>query len=150
MVVRFSRSRGRYERQGILVEKDALEQAERECTEDATERAAARARAAVERLEEDLVVVERMTAEILALFPGCPPAEARKIAAHTAERGSGRVGRSAAGRKLSQEALTLAVGAAIRHNHTRYDEMLSHGVDRDIAREKVGGQVLELLAQWRR
>ena len=42
VVVRFSRSRGRYERQGILVEPSAIERAERECVEDADERAAAR------------------------------------------------------------------------------------------------------------
>lgn len=44
VVVRFSRSRGCYERQGILVERVELEKAERECTEDAEERAAPRAR----------------------------------------------------------------------------------------------------------
>src|SRR5215475_1265984 len=34
VVVRFSRTRGRYERQGVLVEEAALEQAERECLAD--------------------------------------------------------------------------------------------------------------------
>ena len=34
VVVRFSRSRGRYERQGILVEETALKKAELECTEE--------------------------------------------------------------------------------------------------------------------
>ncbi len=34
VVVRFSRSRGRYERQGLLVEEDALASAERECLAD--------------------------------------------------------------------------------------------------------------------
>jgi hypothetical protein len=34
VVVRFSRSRGRYERQGILVEQSALEKAEQECSEE--------------------------------------------------------------------------------------------------------------------
>jgi hypothetical protein len=43
VVVRFSRSRGRYERQGILVENSALEKAEQECSLDANERARARA-----------------------------------------------------------------------------------------------------------
>ena len=42
VVVRFSRSRGRYERQGVLVEKAALEKAEKECSEDAGDRAKAR------------------------------------------------------------------------------------------------------------
>jgi len=43
VVVRFSKSRGRYERQGILVEDAALERAERECSLDADARATARA-----------------------------------------------------------------------------------------------------------
>jgi hypothetical protein len=34
VVVRFSRARKRYERQGILVEEDALERAEQECLAD--------------------------------------------------------------------------------------------------------------------
>ncbi len=42
VVVRFSRSRGRYERQGILVEVSALERAEKECQADAQRRAALR------------------------------------------------------------------------------------------------------------
>jgi hypothetical protein len=42
VVVRFSRSRKRYERQGILAEPEAIERAERECVEDADGRAAAR------------------------------------------------------------------------------------------------------------
>src|SRR5881392_3880199 len=40
VVVRFSRSRGRYERQGVLVEVSALERAEEECQADAQRRAA--------------------------------------------------------------------------------------------------------------
>jgi hypothetical protein len=42
VVVRFSRSRGRYERQGILVEIPALQRAEQECSLDAEERAKTR------------------------------------------------------------------------------------------------------------
>ena len=64
-----------------------------------------------------------MAEAILKLFPGCPPGEARVIAAHTALRGSGRVGRTSAGRCLETEALTAAVIAAIRHRQTRYDEL---------------------------
>lgn len=52
VVVRFSRSRKRYERQGILVEPAALQKAEEECTEDAGERAAARVRGAERRRTE--------------------------------------------------------------------------------------------------
>jgi hypothetical protein len=150
VVVRFSRSRGRYERQGILVERTALEKAERECVEDADERAAARVRGAERRREQDRELVVRMVKQIGMLFPGCPAPEALSIAEHTAVRGSGRVGRSEAGRNLGERALTLAVAAAVRHNHTEYDKLLASGVDRAAARERIAGEVEEILAAWRK
>jgi hypothetical protein len=150
VVVCFSRSRDRYERQGILVERAALEKAEQECTQDADERAAARARAAERRRGEDRTLVIRMTQRIGTLFPGCPPREAAAIAEHTARRGSGRVGRTEVGRKLDEQALTLAVAAAVRHNHTEYDELLANGLDRAAARHRVVDRVEEILKQWRK
>src|SRR5207247_5174335 len=89
VVVRFSRSRKRYERQGILAEIAAIEKAEQECATDANERAAARERGSARRREEDRELVVQMTRRIESMFPGCPPAEATAIAAHTAARGSG-------------------------------------------------------------
>jgi hypothetical protein len=150
VVVRFNRSRKRYERQGILVEETALEKAEQECVQDAGERAAARARAAVQRGEQDRKLVAQMKKLIAALFPGCPATEVAAIAEYTAVRGSGRVGRSEAGRNLDEKALTLAVGAAVRHNHTPYDELLASGVDRADARQQIAGKVDEVLAKWRK
>jgi hypothetical protein len=150
VVVRFSRSRGRYERQGILVERAALEKAERECVEDADERAAARVRGAEYQREQDRKLVVQMVKQIASLFPGCPPVEAAAIAEHTAVRGSGRVGRSEAGRNLGERALTLAVAAAVRHNHTEYDTLLASGVDRAAARERITGEVEQILAAWRK
>ena len=149
VVVRFSRSRGRYERQGILVEIPALERAEQECAADAGQRAAARARGAAQRRAQDRALVDQMTDEIRMLFPGCPREEASRIAAHTALRGSGRVGRSAAGRKLEEQALTAAVVAAVRHRHTNYDQLLAEGCERARARERVSGEVQEILEKWR-
>jgi hypothetical protein len=148
-VVRFSRSRGRYERQGILVEPAALEKAEQDCLLDAGERAQERAYSTQRRQAQDRELVARMTAEIRRLFPACPPGEQQAIAEHTAKRGSGRVGRSAAGRELAEQALTLAVAAAVRHRHTNYDEMLARGMDRAPARAQVGDQVQAILARWR-
>jgi hypothetical protein len=94
--------------------------------------------------------VQRMTEAIIALFPSCPPEEAASIARHTAVRGSGRVGRSAAGRALEPEAVTLAVNARIRHSKTRYDEYLMAGMDRSEAREFVASEVRNVLDAWRR
>jgi len=149
VVVRFSRSRGRYERQGILVEKAALERAERECTEDAEERARERARSAEMRQEQDRELVARMMDRLRVLFPGCLPREARAIAEHTGKRGSGRVGRTAAGRKLEEQALTAAVAAAIRHTHTNYDALLAGGLDREPARGRAADRVNTILEAWR-
>ena len=92
--------------------------------------------------------MKRMTQEILGLYPNCPPAEARRVAAHTAMRGSGRVGRTAAGQNLEQSPLIAAVKAAVRHRHTNYDELLQDGVDRADARELVAAQIDKLLNQW--
>jgi hypothetical protein len=149
IVVRFSRTRKRYERRGILAESAALDRAEQECVEDAGERAAARARNAARRHEEDRELKLRMAEKIGILFPGCPPQELAAIAEHTATRGSGRVGRSKAGRDLKEEALTAAVVAAIRHCHTGYDELLARGIDRATARQEVAGAIDEILDRWR-
>ncbi len=149
VVVRFNRSCQRYERQGVLVEAAALEKAERECAEDAEERKAARARAAEVRRAQDKDLVVRMAARLCELFPRCPQAEIQAIAEHTAARGSGRVGRSAAGRGLEESALTAAVAAAIRHRHTDYDALLAAGLDRALARERVANRVQAILDAWR-
>jgi hypothetical protein len=149
VVVRFSRSRGRYERQGILVEIAALEKAEQECADDAEERAAARVRGAERRREQDHQLVIRMSKQIGTLFPACPQHELTAIAQHTAARGSGRVGRTEAGRALEEEALTAAVIAAVRHNHTEYDELLANGVDRRAARQRVAHKIDRVLQSWR-
>jgi hypothetical protein len=149
VVVRFSRSRGRYERQGLLVEAAALEQAEQSCLEDAAERAALRVRAAEQRRKQDRVFVQQLVERLADLFPGCPPAERTAIAEHTAVRGSGRVGRSEAGRALEQKAMTAAVIAAIRHRHTNYDALLASGVERAEARRQIADAIDRMLSVWR-
>jgi len=150
VVVRFSRARKRYERQRILVEEHALERAEQECLADEQLRARRRARDAERRTCEDGELQKRMAQEILRLFPGCPAERARAIARHTSLRGSGRVGRSAAGRSLDEAALELAVAAAVRHEDTRYDELLMTGVERELARARVRDEVARVLDGWRR
>lgn len=148
VVVRFSRARKRFERQGVLVEEQALERAEQECLADEEARARRRGRDAERRAGEDLDLQTRMAAEIVRLFPGCPPERAQSIARHASVRGSGRVGRSAAGRALEPEALQLAVTAAVRHADTRYDELLMAGVGRELARAQVSDEVARVLDGW--
>ena len=71
------------------------------------------------------------------------------IARHTGLRGSGRVGRSAAGRALDEEAITLAVVASVRHEDTGYDSLLMSGVSRVDARDRTRLAVDRVLAAWR-
>ena len=149
VVVRFSRARERYERQGVLVEEAALDRAEAECLADADVRARRRERERERRASEDVEFEGRLAREITRLFPGCPPGRAQMIARHSGERGSGRVGRTAAARALDPQAITLAVVAAIRHGHTNYDELLMSGVDRGDARDRVRVTVDEILTTWR-
>ena len=150
IVVRFSRSRGRYERQGILVQESALEHAEAECLADEEARARRRERDVTRRAEEDAGLHDRMADQITRLFPGCPADRAHAIARHAAARGSGRVGRSAAVRALDSNAIELAVIASIRHEDTRYDELLMAGESRELAHAQVRADVDRVLEEWRR
>jgi hypothetical protein len=89
-----------------------------------------------------------MASEIGRLFPRCPAGRAEAIARHTSLRGSGRVGRSAAGRSLDEEAITLAVVASVRHEDTEYDSLLMSGVSRQDARDRIRSAVDRILAAW--
>jgi hypothetical protein len=149
VVVRFSRSRKRYERQGILAEEAALELAEQDCLADEEARARRRERDEVRRSAEDLELQANMAREIERLFPACPGERAQAIAGHTAARGSGRVGRTAAGRALDPEAIALAVAASVRHVDTGYDGLLMAGLGRAEARERVRPDVEQVLDRWR-
>jgi hypothetical protein len=149
VVVRWSRNRKRYERQGVLVEEPALAAAEQECMSDEDARMRRRERDRVRRAELDVEFQVRMAEEIRQLFPGCPSGRADEIARHAGERGSGRVGRSAAGRALDDHAITLAVVASVRHRDTEYDSLLMAGLARDEARDRVRGDIDDVLAEWR-
>jgi hypothetical protein len=149
VVVRFSRARGHYERQGTLVEEAAIEQAEAQCLADEEARERRREREAARREQQDIELQAHMAAKIVSLFPGCPAGRPEEIAQHAATRGSGRVGRSAAGRALDEHALELAVVASIRHRDTSYDELLMSGIDRSEARQRVRRDVDGVLDTWR-
>ena len=148
VVVRWSRTRKRYERQGLLVEDAALEQAERQCLADEEARMRRRERDRERRAAEDVELAASMASEIRRLFPRCPPARAEAIARHTSLRGSGRVGRSAAGRSLDEKAIALAVVASVRHEDTDYDSLLMSGVSRETARDRTHPAVDRVLAAW--
>lgn len=148
VVVEWSRTRNRYERQGILVEPQALLKAEEACLADAEVRARQRARAALERDEEDAAYITSFAAAIHSAYPGCPADEAQRIAAHACRRHSGRIGRAAAAKAFDPQAIRLAVAAHIRHVHTDYDRLLAQMWDRHDARSEVADRVEAVLQRW--
>jgi hypothetical protein len=149
VVVRWSRSRKRYERQGILVEEAALAQAEEECLSDADLRAARRVRQAEGRERRDEAFIRSFAEAIRSRYPAAPPGAEVPIAEHACQKYSGRVGRSAAAKALEPAAIDLAVGAAVRHRWTGYDKLLMAGWDRNDARAEVRADVAEVLDRWR-
>ncbi|MEV6400150.1 DUF2293 domain-containing protein [Streptomyces sp. NPDC051907] len=149
VVVRHNKRRTRYERQGVLVEEDALARAEDACLADADARARRRERDAARRAAEDVRFTAALADEILRLFPRCPPGRAHDIASYTSVRGSGRVGRAAAGRALDEGAVTAAVWASVRHLDTEYDCLLMQGISRRQARARVRTVIEGVLASWR-
>ncbi len=149
VVVRWSTRRNRYERQGILAEAAAIEQAAHECLSDADVRARRRLREQSRQADKDVRFRGEFAAAIREQFPGCPVDRAEAIALHAAARGSGRVGRSAAGRALDRDAVRLAVVASVRHVETDYDALLMSGVDRESARAQVHQRVEDVVNAWR-
>ncbi len=148
VVVRWSSARRRYERQGLLVEEEALQRAEAECLVDADRREAQRQRAVAARARQDERFVAEFARAIRRRYPGCAPDVAQAIARHACARYSGRVGRTAAARAFSEDTIDLAVRAHVRHRHTSYDELLMKGWDRGEARQAVRATTDEVMAGW--
>ena len=148
VVLKWSKNRRRYERQGLLVEEEALERAEEECLEDAEARALKRERAAVKRTELDQEYLKEFAAKVRELYPKCPKGREKIIAEHACQKYSGRVGRSASAKQLDNKAVEMAVIAHIRHRETDYDELLGKGVERHEARERIQSEIVTVLQQW--
>jgi hypothetical protein len=148
VVLKWSRARKRYERQGLLIENEALERAEQECAADASAREARRESAAVRRAELDEKYISRFAERIRDIYAHCPAGRERMIAEHACRKYSGRVGRSAAAKTLDEAAVRLAVTAHVRHAETEYDDLLQLGYDRHEAREQVQDEVTATLMRW--
>jgi hypothetical protein len=149
IVLRFSRSRKRYERQGILVQEEALARAEEECVEDADLREQRREADAERRAKLNEEYVQTFADEIRRRYPSAPADAAERIAAHACEVHSKRIGRTARAKDLDPGAIDLEVRAHIRHHHTNYDELMASGVERLDARSRVQADVDLTLAKWR-
>lgn len=149
VVLKFSKARKRYERQGSLVEEAAIDRAEQECLADADARERRRERAALRRSALDEAFVNQFAHAIRKTYPSCPEGREQEIASHACLKYSGRVGRSAAAKSSDEEAIGLAVKAHVRHRETDYDSLLAQGWDRLEARREVAGGVQDLLDGWR-
>jgi len=149
VVLTWSRSRKRYERQGLLVEEKALDEAEAECLADADLREIRKIREAERRKAIDKAYVKEYGTKIRLLYPHIPPDLETKIAEHACLKYSGRVGRSDRAKRFDSEAITLSIIAHIRHTETDYDELLMRGFDRRDARGIVKDRIDEVLEKWR-
>jgi hypothetical protein len=149
VVVQWSRSRKRYERQGILVAPEAIERAEEECLADEDLRRVRQLREAVRREEIDRAYLKEFARAVREQYPHLPAGLESAITAHACRKYSGRVGRSAAAKELDPETIDLAVRAHIRHVQTNYDELLMSGYERSEARAEVREQVNAIANAWR-
>lgn len=150
VVLKWSKARKHYERQGLLVENEALERAEQECAADADIREARRAQAALRREELDGNYISQFATRVREFYPCCPEGCEKVIAEHACRKYSGRVGRSAAAKDLDENAVRLAVTAHVRHVETDYDDFLVSGYDRREARRRVQNEVSRVLKDWER
>jgi hypothetical protein len=150
IVLRFSRSRKRYERQGILVGEEALARAEEECLDDAAVRERRREVQAGRRAERDAEYVRKFADEIRRRYPKSPADAPDNIAAHACQVHSNRIGRTASAKDFDPAAIDLAVQAYVRHRHTGYDKLLAAGADRLDARAEVRGAIDAVLTKWRK
>jgi len=148
VVLKWSKARKRYERQGLLIEEKALDQSEEECLADQEVRERRKQREAEKRKIIDKEFVRNFSKHIRELFPNCPKGKEKIIAKHACLKYSGRVGRSSSAKKFNEEAIRLAVIAYIRHTKTKYDELISRGYDRYDARSLIQPEVEKVVEQW--
>jgi hypothetical protein len=149
LVMTFNRRRKREERRGTLLEPAAIEKARASCAADAVEREEKAVKRRARDAVKDVAFIAAFTAEIRLAYPGCPAAEAEKIARHACEKHSGRVGRSAAAKELDAETVTLAVRAHIRHEHTEYDRLRDEGGNKRDSRSVVRESIDQVAARWK-
>ena len=137
VVVRFSAARKRYERQGVLVDEEALSRAERECATDKEIRKFAKQRAAIRRFDLRGPFVKEMAERIGHIFPGSPPERRRAIAELACLNRIDREGVTLDAKRLDKQTIELAVEASARHSHTEYDTLRARDAPRTKARRRV-------------
>lgn len=148
VVLKWSRARKRYERQGLLIEEKALQEAEAECLEDREVRERRRIREAERRAALDQEYIKLFAQRVRELFPSCPEGREIAIAEHACIKYSGSIGRTEEAKNLEKATIRLTVMAHIRHEETKYDELLVQGYGRWEAREIVADEVRRVLYEW--
>ncbi|KAF2702852.1 hypothetical protein K504DRAFT_464029, partial [Pleomassaria siparia CBS 279.74] len=96
--------------------------------------------------KRDDALVRTAATEIDKQFPKIPKTERELVLGHGFKKYSGRVGRT--GQIPMPRKVVLAVIAHIRHKHTKYDEFLNNGTERDDARRAVQGKIEKMLRDW--
>jgi hypothetical protein len=148
VVLQWGRSRRRYERQGVLVEGNAVAKAEQECLADNDKREKRKIRETAKRAVFDREYIEIFAKRIRKLFPSCPNGREIEIAQHACQKYSGRVGRSAMAKELEEKAVRLAVIAHIRHAETKYDDLFLAGRTKKMARAEIEDNLDKVLKEW--
>ena len=148
IVMQWSKSRRRNERQGILAEEEAIKKAEIECLDDFELREVRKIRSAERRKIIDKQYVQDFADVIKLYFPKCPKGINKKIAEHACKKYSGRVGRSANAKEFDKESVKLAVIAHIRHTKTNYDSLLMNGYSKKEARSAIQSTLENVLRNW--
>jgi len=148
VVYRFSSSRKRNERKGLLVEEEALQKAQEECLSDEDVREKHRERDAKRRVLLDSQYLKDFALRIREFYPQCPEGREYQIAEHACLKYSGRVGRSASAKEFENSTIILAVRAHVRHLETDYDLLLMNGNDRNDARKTIEDDIESVLRNW--
>ena len=131
----------------MFAPKEAVEEAEKLAEASQEERAKKRKAARAYQAKRENEHQADMVVTMRRVFPKMPAEIAPKIVQHAFEVSSGRVGRT---RMLdTKEKIRLAVVAYIRHNRTRYDELLANGYGRREAREIVAAKIEATLEKWK-
>ncbi|CDX04899.1 Uncharacterized conserved protein (DUF2293) [Desulfitobacterium hafniense] len=148
VVSKFISSRKRNERQGILVENQALQKAQEECLSDEDRREKQREYNAKRRELQETQYIKDFAQRIRELYPHCPEGREFEIAEHACQKYSGRVGRSSSAKEMDEHAIRFAVVAHIRHVETNYDELLMAGCHKLDAREQVKDRIDRVMSEW--
>jgi len=147
VVVKWSKARKRYERQGMLVEEQAANQAEIECLSDDELKELSDLRG-LRSPGSQSKQIRRFAKRLRELYPGCPAEAAAEIAGTVCRLYHGRIGELARAETFDDEAVRSAVRAHLRHAHTNYDQFRLAGTERTAARAAVADEVAAIEAQW--